>query len=228
MLRRIPGLACEVYATWDAPNPTARPQTRGSRAFIPAPTRIAVYDALRLDDRGLVQLLREACKAVALFLHNGASAAFYVWEDTCRFLLAERRLWDGLPLGRNLVEPNVELVYGELAWLAKVSPPLTLKCTRWGCGALVHPLGINHATQRYEEIDSWDGVQMCRCESGHEISLWPEIEKLGRQATFTICEVAEATGIPLGTLKSWKRAGKLVPFTVEDGICRYVLEGLPR
>jgi len=227
-LARIPALAIEVYETWDAPNPTARTQVHGKRSSIPAPTRLAVYDALRLDRRGLIQLLREACKAVALFTPRGAEQVFYVWSDTCGYLLDHIEIWDRKPLGTNLVEPNVAAVYARLAALARVSPPISLKCTRWGCDAPVHPLGVNPQTQRYEEIESWDGVQMCRCENGHEISLWPEIEKLGREATFTIGQLSEIAEIPLSTLKRWKREGKLTPFKIEDGVCRYLAEGLPR
>ncbi|MFW6598133.1 hypothetical protein ACQBAU_16245 [Propionibacteriaceae bacterium Y2011] len=201
-LAELPGLAREVWDTRYAPNPTPRANrlTRTPPGSKP-PTRLALVDVYRLDEKGHLATLWGAVDAI--HKHRGdhgltePALPHATWQHAAAWLASTHTWWDGQ---HNLVGPvTAAIAYVHQILLDLARPPRTgaYPCTRTGCPGTAHPQ---------------PGGQWMRCEYGHEVEgIGAARARLQRRGPMTAQQIESEYGIKAATVRRWKSDGLITP-----------------
>lgn len=206
-LHEIPDLAAEAFATWNAPNPSTRPErvtpTTGSRP----PTDLAVLDALRPDPDGEGRSLRGVlAQAVRAVWEDARMEAAHVpdlpeatWAGDCDWLRRTYAFWSGDRWLVEFVGEQVAEVHRGLSALCRVPKPPIYACPT--CDGRMEPIPGGH---------------MLACKEGHEHPADLE-RQWRRRPPLPASMIEQVMGVRANTLAQWKRRRKIRPRMGDDG-----------
>ena len=213
-LTRIPDLAAEVFVTWGHPNPSGHAERGRNSPGSKAPTDLAVLDALRPGERGMLAGLTECVRIVWQAMDAGERPDLTNppnWASECGWLL---RSWDWAQASLDLSEidwisDTIRRTHATLSELAREARPLVLHCTRMvgteACGG-----GLIGRDERNADTGDWTASRWAYCaECGQTYTYTADLRRLGSVRDWTLVECAAEVGVSVLTLKRWKKAGRI-------------------
>ena len=224
-LHEIPELAAEAWLTIDHPNPghTTAEHRHTKTASIPAPTNLHALVALwrpsdtdidRGDPTG--SLMLELLMAVRVIVEEHPDTApdwpDHTWTAICAWLRDTVPLWEPDRFTREWVDDTVRRVWRQLRALCRVPREVRYVCSVPGCGWRAH---------------MQPGNRWLLCEAGHQLDIearrWEHLASQEWTLTETRDQLRTWLGrsVPMSTLKSWVRRGKLRPMRDDTRPLRY-------
>lgn len=206
MLARLPELAAEAFLTWNHPNPSGEVERRAVLVDAPPPTDIAVLDALRVEaELDSLTELSECVRVVWEQMPEDERGKYPdprdrptpTWAGESDWLRVTHGWWvanlDDCDLG--WVEDVIRTLHTNLERVTRTPKPIPLRCP--DC----------QAAMRVQA-----GGQWTMCDEGHQHAGPNTIAVEWRhRAPMGTTALSEALGIPVGTIWTWKRRGRITP-----------------
>lgn len=220
MLADIPGLAAEVEATRDHPNPSGR--TDRKQRTVPGPkppTNLAMLHATMPAEAG--GLRAELVTSVRLVVDEMADADMTeqipdwpddTWAGLCQWLAETYTWWDaqpwaeevrGVPATKKAPATGILAVWGTLRELARIPRPVVLACLTEGCHGSIRPM----------HDDGVDRIWPDLCENGHRVDRHAMAERARQAIPMTLGQIASEVKRPYKTVESWVTRGLLQPIS---------------
>lgn len=204
-LRRLPELAAEVWLTRRHPNPVERPLVGGRRADPPAPARLDVIDALRLDEHGQLFALSQAVRAVCDETKT-AQAECDTWSGVCGWLISQADVWRADPWLAEFVAGQVWDVWRALTRVAREPDSPSIPCAVEGCHGRITALDDGTGGWLWPDV----------CTDGHRVDRAELVRRWKATQPAPLADVAQTVGRSPRTLARWVAAGWLKP-AAQDG-----------
>lgn len=213
-LEQIPLLVAEALMTADAPNPSGRAERtkRTKNPHPPAPANLghlvaltpptdAQIDAYGADGGLMLELLMAVRHLVEE--HDGMPDwPAHDWSSIAGWLIDTAPVWQADPYSAGFVDDSVRRCWSGLVALVRLPRDMRMQCTRLGCGERAH---------------LQPGGQWVVCEGGHTLDVDAERGRFLAMQDLTLTEAQTwfrvwlGELVPLDTMKSWVRRGRIEP-----------------